>query len=237
MITPLHPPRPVLPVLRGRDVLLVLLASLGGMLLLAGAGIVLGLAVVGDRYAFVLAVLLGAVGAWSGLWLTVGRRHGWGWRELGFVRGRGGMQHLLWQVPAAMAASLAGAVLLGTALGLAPAPGRSAERDLVDAAALSPWLLLLVAVCAVLVLPAAEEVVFRRVLLDWSLTRLPPVVAVASTAAAFAVVHLAPAAMVYVVFIGIFTNVLRLRYDNLWAPLALHVVNNGTVVLLVVRVL
>lgn len=234
MITPLHAPDPVLPVLRGRDVLLVLLAGLGGMVLLAAAGLALGLAVVGDRYAFVLAVLLGAVGAWAGLWLTLCRRHRWGWRELGFVRGRGQLQHLLWQVPAAMAASLIGAVLLGTALGLAPTADRSADRDLLDAAALSPWLLLLVAVCAVLVLPAAEEVLFRRVLLDWALTRLPALLAVPLTAAAFAVVHLAPAAMCYVVFIGVFTNLLRLRYDNLWAPLALHVVNNGTVVLLVV---
>ena len=237
MITSLHRSHPVLPVLRGRDVLLVLVAALGGMVLLAAAGIVLALAVVGDRYAFVLAILLGAVGAWSGLWLTPCRRHRWGWRELGFVRGRGRMHHLLWQVPAAMAASLIGAVLLGTASGLGPAQGRSAERDLVEAAALSPWLLLVVAVCAVLVLPAAEEVVFRRVLLDWSLTHLPPALAVAATAVAFAVVHLAPAAMVYVVFIGLFTGVLRLQHGNLWAPLALHVVNNGTVVLLVVRAL
>ena len=232
MITPLQSPRPVLPVLRGRDVLLVLVAALGGMLLLAAAGIALGL-VVDGRYAFVLAILLGAVGAWTGLWLTLFRRHGWGWRELGFVRGRGRMQHLLWQVPAAMAASLAGAVLLGTTLGLAPEQGRSPDRDLLDAAALSPWLLLLVAVCAVLVLPAAEEVVFRRVLLDWCVARLPAPLAVVLTAAAFALVHVAPAAMAYVVFIGVFTALLRLYYDNLWAPLVLHVVNNGTVVLLV----
>jgi membrane protease YdiL (CAAX protease family) len=235
MINSSQPLRPVLPVLRGREVLLVLLAGLGGMVLLAVAGLVLGLVVVGDRYAFVLAVLLGAVGAWSGLWLTLWRRHSWGWRELGFVRGRGQMQHLLWQVPAAMAASLVGAVLLGTALGLAPDQGRSTDQDLVDAAALSPWLLLVVAVCAVLVLPAAEEVVFRRVLLDWCLARLPATLAVLLTAVAFAAVHLAPAAMAYVVFIGIFTALLRLHYDNLWAPLALHVVNNGTVVLLVVH--
>lgn len=237
MTASLTQPRTTPPALRGRDVLLVLLACLGAMVLLAAVGVVLAaLGVVADPYGIALAVLLGTVGAWSALWLLLVRRHGWGWREMGFVPGTR-WWHLLWQVPAALTASLVGAAVLGAVLGLSPADGGSAQRDLVDAALVSPWLLLPVAACAVLVLPAAEEVLFRRVLLDWALTRTPALLAVPLTAAAFAVVHLAPAAMVYVLGIGIATALLRLWHGTLWAPLVLHAVNNAIVVLVTVRML
>lgn len=73
---------------------------------------------------------------------------------------------------------------------------------------------------------------FRRVLLDWLVTRTGPVPAVLLAAVAFAVVHIAPVAMVYVVFLGLSTGLLRLWHGSLWAPLALHSVNNGLVVLI-----
>lgn len=223
--------------LRGRDVALVFVVSLGAMVLLGAAGIFLAATVVGASYALALGILGGTVGVWAGLWSTLCRRQGWGRRELGFVRPRRSLWHLLWQVPAAMMASLAGAALLGAALGLGPAQDPSSERELVDVEQLGVPLVVVLVLCSVLVVPAAEEVLFRRVLLDWALTRLPAGAAVPLVAVAFAAAHLAPVVMVYVVFLGLFTGLLRLWHDSLWPPLALHAVNNGLVVLLAVQAL
>jgi membrane protease YdiL (CAAX protease family) len=184
----------------------------------------------GIEHATVAAVLAGTAGACAGLWFSLSRRRGWGWRELGFVRPRRSAWHLCWQVPVALLASLVGAALLGTALGLAPADGSSRQLD-VDAWAVGPWALLLVGVCSALVFPAVEEVVFRRVLLDWLVSRMSPLLAVALVTVVFAAVHVVPAIMVYVVFLGLFTSLLRLWYASLWAPLALHAANNSIIAL------
>lgn len=229
MTTPTSPPRAPLRPQSGRQVAVVMLVSLGAMVALAAVGVVVAAATTLDgEHALVLGVLLGSVGAWAGLWFTLSRASAWGWRELGFVRPQRSLWHLLWQVPVAVLLGGIGAGLLSGLLGLSEG-GSSADQDLVDAAAVGPWSLAVVGICGVLVLPAAEEVLFRRVLLDWLLTRLRPGLAVAVTAVSFAALHIAPAAMVYVVFLGLFTCLLRLWYGSLWAPLALHAANNGLV--------
>lgn len=228
--------RTALPRLSGRDVLLVLLAAAGATVLLGLSGLALAVTLVGRQYALVLTLLGGAVGIWAGLWLMLNRRHGWGWREMGFVRPRRSAWHLLWQVPLCVLASAVGAATLGTALGLSPSGGSSLEQGALDLP-FGVALVALLVVCSVLVVPAAEEVLFRRVLLDWALTRMSTWAAVLLTSFAFAAVHVAPAAMVYVVFLGLFTSLLRLRYDSLWAPLALHAINNGLLAVIAVRAL
>lgn len=203
--------------------------------MVAGAvgGALLGSALGGTPYAVAGGLTVGSAGAWAGLWLTLVRARGWGWRELGFVRPRRSAWHLGWQVPVALAAGLIGAAGLGAALGLTPGSDPTAG-DLRDAAPAGPLVLALLTACTVLVLPAAEEVLFRRVLLDWLVTRVPAVVAVPGAACAFAAAHVVPVVMVYVVFLGLSAGLLRRWYDSLWPPLVLHAVNNAIVVLVVV---
>ena len=229
MTASLSPPGTPLRPLAGRQVALVMAVSLGAMVAAAALGVVLAATVLHDDDALALGVLLGTAGAWAGLWLTLSRASAWGWRELGFVRPRRSPWHLLWQVPAALLLGGIAAGLLGNLLGIGGGGTSTSDQELVDAATVGPWSLVVVGLCGVLVLPAAEEVLFRRVLLDWLLTRLRPGLAVLLAAAAFAVVHVAPAAMVYVVFLGLFACLLRLWHGSLWAPLALHACNNALV--------
>lgn len=226
-----------LPRLRGVDVLVVLLVTFAGMALLGTAGVVVGLVSGQPDLLLPAGGIGGTVGMWAGLWATLSWRRGWGWREMGFVRPLRSPWHLCWQVPASVAASLVGAALLGTSLGLSPESGEPSLESELGTLDVAPWVLLVLVLCVVVVAPAAEEVLFRRVLLDWLMTRTGALVAVPVTAVAFALVHVVPVAMVYVVFMGLFTALLRLWHGTLWAPLALHAANNGLVVLVAVTAL
>ncbi len=215
------------PRLRGADVVEVVVVSLGLAVGSAIAGVVIGVLLGGRSYAAV-GLVTGAVGMWAGLWVTLVYRRGWGAQEMGFVRPAGRVRHLLWQVPAAIAGCLLGAALVGTAAGLTPG-ARSGAGGL-DEFALGPAGAIVLALCAVLVGPAAEEVIFRRVLLDWLATRVRSVLAVPAAAAGFATVHVVPPVVVYALFLGVFAGILRVRYASLWPPLALHAANNALVV-------
>ncbi|WP_369126444.1 CPBP family intramembrane glutamic endopeptidase [Corynebacterium heidelbergense] len=81
----------------------------------------------------------------------------------------------------------------------------------------------------VLVGPLLEEVVFRRVLLDYLLGVLPRWVAVPIVSACFALVHIAPPLIVYNFFLGIALAMARLWFRSLWGPFLLHVSNNALV--------
>lgn len=228
-----------LPAVRGRDVLLVTGVSVVATLLLA----VVAMLVADAVWASDAVLPAGVVGASAGLCAgpaALARRRRWGWRELGFVRSRRSAWHLWWQVPASIVGGASGAALLGPALGLGLVPdaGPGPEQEYVAAAlSVSPLLLLLVAVLVVVVVPVAEEVVFRRVLLDWLRQRLPVPVAVVLTAVVFAAAHVLPVAMVYVVFLGLAAGWLRVWHGTLWAPVALHAVNNAFVTALTASVL
>ncbi len=86
-----------------------------------------------------------------------------------------------------------------------------------------------------LLFPAAEEIIFRWLLLDWLRTRFSSAVAVLFSAVTFGAVHVVPVVMIYVVFLGLSACLLRLWHGSLWAPLALHATNNAVVALIVMR--
>lgn len=207
-----------------------LLAGLGGMAVGCAVGMVLGWWWGGSQY--LLLGLPGAVlGAAAGLWAGLVRRRSWGWAQMGFVFPRRSPWHLCWQVPVALLASLSCALTVGALAGWATAT--SEESVFADAVTVTPWLMVTVALSVVVLLPAVEEVIFRRVLLGWLLTRMPKVVAVVVAAAGFAVIHVAPTAMLYLFFLAVAAGLLYLWHRSLWAPLALHVANNGLALALV----
>lgn len=227
------------PVPTGTDVAWALLAGLGGMALGGVVVLVPLLLTVGVEYT-ALGLLAAAVGGAVGLWVGLVRRRGWGRRELGFVRSSRSGRHLLWQVPLALVAGLLATVAVGTAVGLAPdEAGDGSQGDFVDTALLtsSPWLVAVGVLCVVLLLPAVEEVVFRRVLLGWLLTRLPVAAAVVVASLVFAAVHVAPVAILYLFFLAVAANLLYLWHRSLWAPLALHAANNALVSLVALAAL
>lgn len=227
-----------LPVPSGRDVAWTALGGLGGMAV-GLVAVLVPVLLLGGKDLVALALLASAVAGGAGLWLALGRRRGWGLAELGFVRGRRSLWHLLWEVPLLLVVGLLATVLAGTALGLAPEPApEGGSADLVSGALdASPWAWALGVACIVLLVPAVEEVVFRRVLLGWLRTRVPVWAAVVLVAVAFGAVHVAPAAVLYLTTLGLSAALLMVWHRSLWAPLALHATNNALASLVAVTAL
>lgn len=188
-----------------------------------GAGLLLGVGWVW------VAVPTGALVGLLGLHRALVRGAGWDRRQLGFTRSRRSLVHLVWQVPAALVAgvllTVAAAALLGIEPGAEPSDVSGLPREIVAGGA--PVSSLLVLLCAVVVVPVVEEVVFRRVLLDWLRGWVHPALAVALSAVAFGVVHVAPPLVLYATVLGLTLGALHLWHRSLWAPVALHVVNNA----------
>lgn len=193
----------------------------------AVAGAILADRVMGLAGADVLAVLLigGGLGMWLPLIWGVIRRRGWSLQEIGFRRGRHSLLHLIYQIPVAILGSGFLALLVGPALQLTPAGGSHTGQSLEA----SPLLALGAAAMIVLVIPLAEELLFRRILLDWLISKMPVVAAGAIVVVVFAAAHLSPPVMLYILFLGTALTCMRLWYGNLWAPLILHMCNNGLI--------
>lgn len=200
---------------------------LGGML-----GVLPGLWLE-DLDLVLLALPAAAIGSAAGMWLGLMRR-GWGWAELGFVSSRRSAWHLCWQVPVALIAVYSCSRMIAAVAGWAWVATDTASGGVLTLAmTVAPWLLVLVSLCAVVLLPMAEEVIFRRVLLGWLLTRMPQAVAVVTASVLFAAMHVVSMAAVYLFFLAVAASILYLWHRSLWAPLALHATNNALVLALV----
>lgn len=220
-------PAPTLPVPRGRDV-----AAGFGLGLVAPVLVMVGFLVAADRLGLMsstvaaVAVLLGGALMVCGTWGAV-RWARWRWADVGYRWGRRSLAHLLWAIPTAMVASVVFAMLLGSLLSVAPSA--EGNTDTVGLFSASPLLLVVGGLFIVVVIPAVEEVLFRRLLLDWLRSRMPTALAVGVASAAFAAVHILPAAMLYLFPMAVAMALLRIRLGTLWAPALLHMVNNGLV--------
>lgn len=192
-----------------------------GFLLRSGTAIAVGVMVGGALAGFRL-LRLGLLG-----------RMGWSVRDLGFHRGRHSLLHLLWFTPVGIIAALIATAIAGSALGASPAQSTTSLQTLEAGPLLGVPMLLLAAV----VLPLLEEIVFRRVLLDWMASHMPVGLAAALVVVVFAAAHAVPAVMLYIFFLGIPLVLARLWFGNLWAPLIVHATNNALVSLVALTTL
>ncbi|MCT1601928.1 CPBP family intramembrane metalloprotease [Kocuria sp. p3-SID1428] len=199
-----------------------------------GAGLLAGL-VIGTAGAVLVGVLIGGTGlGWGTLWYGLMHRHGWSWADLGFRRPRRSMLHLLWILPTSIIVAATAAALIGPLLGLSPGEASPMASDIMTlpVAFAIPVLLM-----AVVVMPAFEEILFRRLLLDWLAARLPLTVAAVLVIAVFAGIHVSPPAVLYILFFGTALTLSRLWFASLWAPLILHAINNALVCAVVLTAL
>jgi len=90
--------------------------------------------------------------------------------------------------------------------------------------------LLVTTVLACLIAPIVEEFIFRGLLLGYLRTRVKVGLAVALTAALFAVVHLIPIQLAPLFVFGLMFGFVRVRYDNVWAAVLMHAMVNGIAV-------
>lgn len=182
------------------------------------------------RIAVVWAVPVAAAAMLGGLWWVLRRGRGWGWRDCGFVRPRRSLWHLWWEIPTLTVVSLALAAGLGTALGVTPGSAGSTNEL---AAADHPVVVSVLLVTMILLVPLAEEIIFRGVIYGWLSCRLATPAAVVVTGVAFGAVHVLPAVMLYIIPHGIGMTAMRAWHGTLWASYIAHAVNNALVASLV----
>ena len=199
-------------------------AAMGAMyVLLLGQGLVLVRAGVSRTVALTVlpVAVLVALAVPTVLLVRYMRRRG---LELGFARlGRRGW-HLLWQAPAVVLGSAAATSVVAPLSGLEPRGDSASETLARDLDSAAPVLLLLVGY--LLIGPLIEEIVFRRVLMNYFDTLMPAVASVVVTSAIFGVAHIAPPAMVFTFFSGIGLALVARFHGNITSSFIVHVVNN-----------
>lgn len=209
---------------RGRDALVAAAAMAATYLLLIGQGLILirlrpprEVAVVALPAAIVLSLAAPA-------WFLVRhlRRRG---LELGFTRlGRGGW-HLLWRIPALMFAAGLATGAVAPLLGLEPASDKTAESIAGEATSSLPILLTIAGY--LLLGPFIEELVFRRVLLNYFDTRMPGWASVLLTSLLFGAAHIVPQAAIYTFFFGVGLAWLARLHRGITGSFIAHLVNNA----------
>lgn len=81
--------------------------------------------------------------------------------------------------------------------------------------------------CGAVVIPAIEEIVFRRMLFDGLRTKLSTPLAAILVTVAFALVHAQPAVMLYIAFLGTSLVLARLWFQSPWGSFLVHAANNA----------
>jgi len=199
-------------------------AAMGAMyVLLLGQGLILVRAGVSRTVALtVLPVAVVVALGVPAVWLVRDmRRRG---LALGFARlGRRGW-HLLWQAPAVVIGSAAATSVVAPLIGLEPGGDSASETLARDLDSAAPVLALLAGY--LLIGPFIEEIVFRRVLMNYFDTLMPAAASVVATSAIFGVAHIAPPAIVFTFFSGIGLALVARFHGNITSSFIVHVVNN-----------
>ncbi len=81
-----------------------------------------------------------------------------------------------------------------------------------------------------MVLPVAEEILFRGYLFDALKKYLPDVAVVILTALGFSLIHFQGLYVAPIFGFGLVQGWLRLRTGSIWLPVLMHVMNNGLLV-------
>ncbi|AQQ14857.1 CAAX amino terminal protease self- immunity [Corynebacterium glaucum] len=157
-------------------------------------------------------------------WLLIRYMRGRG-LELGFTPlGRDGW-HLLWRIPVLILAAGIATGAVAPLLGLQPDPDTATESIAGDATNALPIVLVLAGY--LLLGPFIEEIVFRRVLLNYFDTLMPAWVSIVLSALIFGLVHLAPQAIIYTFFYGIGLAWLARLHCGITGSFIAHLANNA----------
>lgn len=166
--------------------------------------------------------------------ITIGvvlKRTGWSWSSIGFRRPERSLAHMMWQLPAGLAAAIAVQLIFAAVLDLEP---QDNEEILGNIPAITPlWVVLLLTGVAVLA-PLWEEAVFRGVILD-GLSRRSVSLGVLASAALFALLHAGiHSGTPFLFTMGVVLALLTRFYRSVWGSVILHMVNNAVVIAAVI---
>lgn len=219
------------------------LSALGWVLLyVAGLVVVVVLSFLGARAAgagrpdtaLLAVVVLGgtAVVALVAVWVHLLRRRGLRWADLGLRRPDRSPLHLAWQIPAVMFTGVVASMLVLIPLGISePSEDDDALADLVAG---GPVFVVLGLLVVAVIVPAAEEVVFRGIVLPALRARFRAVAGITLAGAVFAAVHMLPPALPYLLVVGISLCAMAEWYRSIVPGIVLHGVNNAVVLVGVV---
>lgn len=183
-----------------------------------------------DAWPLALVLIIGtSVAALAAVRTHLLRRRSLTWADVGMRRPDRSPAHLVWQIPTVLVAGVVASSLVLTpflAGGDPGDPGTDAIGDLLSGGPVAAALgLLAVAV----VVPVAEEIVFRGIVLPAVRARLRYVAGVTLAGAVFALVHLVPPALPYLLVVGISLCVMAEWYRSVVPGIVLHGVNNAVV--------
>ncbi len=189
----------------------------------------------GVRFEQVIQVLgVGGTAALAAIAWRLHRREPEPWRAIGLHRA-----HALRSVGLALAGfpgvylGVLGVRFLTLSVWAEPGAGEELmQPEISELFALDEGRWLLVAMYVVLLGPLIEEVVFRGFLQPWLVQNLGWNAGLVLTAAAFAGLH-GPREFPVIFLLGLYLGWLARRTRSLWAPLAVHVLNNAVAVGLV----
>lgn len=183
-----------------------------------------------DVAVLALVVLAGtAVAALVAVRVHLLRRRGLGWSDVGLRRPDRSPLHLLWQIPAVLFAGVVASMLVLVPLG-AGTGEESGDDVIADLTVGGPVIAVLGLLSVAVLVPVAEEVVFRGIVLPALRARFRAVAGVLLAGAAFAVVHMAPPALPYLLIVGIALCAMAEWYRSVVPGIVLHGVNNAIVV-------
>ena len=163
------------------------------------------------------------------------RRRGLRWADVGLRRPDRSLLHLVWQIPAVMGAGAVASMLVLIPLGLGGAAGEDPAGEVIDdLVSGGPVLAVLGVACVAVLVPIAEEVVFRGIVLPALRARYRAVTGITLAGAVFAAVHLLPPALPYLLVLGIALCAMAEWYRSIVPGIVLHGVNNALVTLAVI---
>jgi len=200
----------------------VLVAVMAGTAYLAGEGVGGSAAIT----AFLLLLALQPVAFLGAGYVLAIRIWGLSWSDFGITAAR---RKWVFLVPLFWVLSLpVVGVLKYTTDYLLGTPGSNPYADTFEALGpASPGLIIAVIVLGGIIVPASEEFLFRGLLYPWLRSRLGIVVAALISSLLFSLLHLHPAILAPIFFLGIVLALLREYSGSIWPPILFHAIHNS----------
>ena len=164
---------------------------------------------------------------------TIIRRSRGSWAGLGYVPPGRRLVHLIWQVPLLLTALIATQGIFFGLLGAGADP--SASNALDDIPLQVGWQLAILAVIGIgILVPVVEETLFRGVIYNFAKWRFGVIIGAILSASAFAIVHLSPILIPYLLTLGIGLAFIYEFHKTLWATVIVHGLLNSAITLALV---
>lgn len=183
-----------------------------------------------DTVMLALVLLIGtAVAALAAVRVHLLRRRDLTWADVGLRRPERSLAHLLWQIPAVMIAGITASALVLAPFSASGDPGGQSLSEIDFLLSGGPALAVVGLLAVAVVVPFVEEVVFRGIVLPALRARFRFIAGVTMGGAVFALVHLLPPALPYLLVVGIALCAMGEWYRSIVPGIVLHGVNNAVV--------